>query len=157
MLRIHRCEGDRLVARTLPNSALPDCSDLRQTEGAVWLDLFNPTPEEDACVEQALGISLPSREEMQEIEMSARLYNQGGAEFMTVTAIAMLDSDEPVTTPITFVLKGTSLATIRYAEPLAFRSVVARAQRPGAVACATGEQVMLSLIEALIDRMADAW
>jgi magnesium transporter len=153
MLRIHRCEGDRLVARTLPPT---DCSDLRQTEGPVWLDLFNPTPEEDACVEQALGISLPSREEMQEIEMSARLYNEGGAEFMTVTAIALLDSDEPVTTPITFVLKGTSLATIRYAEPRAFMSVMARAQRPGAVACATGEQVMLTLIEALIDRMADA-
>src|SRR5688572_23420373 len=152
MLRIHRCEGDRLVARTQPGT---DCSDLHQTDGPVWLDLFNPTSDEDACVEQALGLSLPSREEMQEIEMSARLYNEGGAEFMTVTAIAMLDSDEPMATPITFVLKGANLATVRYAEPLAFRSVVARAQRPGAVACATGEQVMLSLIEALIDRMAD--
>jgi magnesium transporter len=156
MLRIHRCEGDRLVARTLPTA---ECSAEESSglgPGPVWLDLFNPTPEEDTCVEKALGISLPSREEMQEIEMSARLYNEGGAEFMTVTAIAMLDSDEPVTTPITFVLKGGSLATIRYAEPMAFRSVVARGQRPNAVACATGEQVMLSLIEALIDRMADA-
>jgi magnesium transporter len=153
MLRIHSCEGDRLVARTLPTA---DGSGLRQTDAPVWIDLVSPTPEEDACVEKALGISLPSREEMQEIEMSARLYNEGGAEFMTVTAIAQLDSDEPVTTPITFVLKGTSLATIRYAEPRAFLSVVARAQRPGAVACATGEHVMLSLIEALIDRMADA-
>jgi magnesium transporter len=152
MLRIHRCEGDRLVARTLPPG---DCSDLSQTEGPVWIDLVSPTPDEDACVERALAISLPSREEMQEIEMSARLYNEGGAEFMTITAISLIDSDEPVTTPITFVLKGASLATIRFAEPAAFRSVVARAQRPGAVACATGEQVMLSLLEALIDRMAD--
>jgi magnesium transporter len=152
MLRIHRCEGDRLVARILPSA---ECSDLGPNERPVWLDLLSPTPEEDACVERALGISLPSREEMQEIEMSARLYNEGGAEFMTITAIAELDSDEPVTTPITFVLKGGSLATVRFAEPKAFRSVVARAQRPGALACATGEQVMLSLIEALIDRMAD--
>jgi magnesium transporter len=152
MLRIHRCEGDRLVARTLPTV---ECSELGPTGGAVWLDLFNPTPEEDAFVERALGISLPSREEMQEIEMSARLYNEGGAEFMTITAIAMLDSDEPVTTPITFVLKGANLATIRFAEPKAFPTVVARAQRPNAVACSTGELVMLSLIEALIDRMAD--
>jgi magnesium transporter len=153
MLRIHRCEGDRLVARTLSSA---ECSDLSPSEGSVWLDLLNPTPEEDACVERALGISLPSREEMQEIEMSARLYNEGGAEFMTITAIAKLDSDEPVTTPITFVLKGASLATIRFAEPRAFRGVVARAQRPGAMPCATGEQVMLSLVDALIDRMADA-
>ncbi len=152
MLRIHRCEGDRLVAPTLPGA---DGSDLGPNGGPLWLDLLNPTPEEDACVERALGISLPSREEMQEIEMSARLYNEGGAEFMTITAIAKLDSDEPVTTPITFVLKGANLATVRFAEPRAFRSVVARAQRPNAVACSTGEQVMLSLIEALIDRMAD--
>jgi magnesium transporter len=152
MLRIHRCEGDRLVARTLPGA---DGSDLGPGEGPLWLDLLNPTPEEDACVERALGISLPSREEMQEIEMSARLYNEGGAEFMTITAIVKLDSDEPMTTPITFVLKGANLATVRFAEPRAFRSIVARAQRPNAVACSTGEQVMLSLIEALIDRMAD--
>jgi magnesium transporter len=151
MLRIHRCEGDRLVALTL---SAAECSDL-QPNGPVWLDLYNPTPEEDACVERALGISLPSREEMQEIEMSARLYNEGGAEFMTITAIVKLDSDEPMTTPITFVLKGANLATVRFAEPRAFRSIVARAQRPNAVACSTGEQVMLSLIEALIDRMAD--
>jgi magnesium transporter len=156
MLRIHHCEGDRLVARTLPTAPAeaPD-QGFDLGPGPVWLDLYNPTPEEDACVERALAISLPSREEMQEIEMSARLYSEGGAEFMTITAIASLDSDEPVTTPITFVLKGGSLATIRYAEPRAFRSVVARGQRPGAVSCATGELLMLSLIEALIDRMAD--
>jgi magnesium transporter len=152
MLRIHRCEGDRLVARTPPSA---ECPELEPNGGPVWLDLLNPTPEEDACVERALGIALPSREEMQEIEMSARLYNEGGAEFMTITALAKLDSDEPITTPITFVLKGASLATIRFAEPRAFRSVVARAQRPGALPSATGEQVMLSLLEALIDRMAD--
>ena len=153
MLRIHRCEGDRLVAHSVIPSDAPAAP---PGNGAVWLDLFNPTPEEDGYVERALGISLPSREEMQEIEMSARLYNEGGAEFMTITAIAMLDSDDPATTPITFVLKGGSLATVRFAEPRAFPTVVARAQRPNAVACSTGEQVMLSLIEALIDRMADA-
>jgi magnesium transporter len=150
MLRIHRCEGDRLVAQTLTPGTAASLG-----EGGVWLDLFNPTPEEDTYVERALGISLPSREEMQEIEVSARLYNEGGAEFMTITAIAMLDSDDPVATPITFVLKGGTLATVRFAEPRAFPNVVARAQRPSAVACATGEQVMLSLLEALIDRMAD--
>jgi magnesium transporter len=152
MLRVHRCEGDRLVAQSIAPTDDPAAPPVN---GGVWLDLHNPTPEEDAYVERALGISLPSREEMQEIEVSARLYNEGGAEFMTITAIAMLDSDDPVTTPITFVLKGGSLATVRFAEPRAFLNVVARAQRPNAVACTTGEQVMLSLIEALIDRMAD--
>ncbi len=157
MLRIHRCEGDRLVAQSIIPAAITPSGGPAPPpgNGGVWLDLYNPTPDEDAYVERTLGLSLPSREEMQEIEVSARLYNEGGAEFMTVTALAMLDSDDPVTTPITFVLKGGSLATIRFAEPRAFTSLVARAQRPHAVPCATGEQLMLSLLEALIDRMAD--
>ena len=72
----------------------------------VWLDLFNPTPEEVRYVESLLGISLPTLEEMQEIEVSARLYQENGAEFMTLTAITQLDSEDPVTTPKTFVLKA---------------------------------------------------
>src|SRR5437870_2804740 len=118
-------------------------------EGAIWLDLLNPTVEEDHLVEQTLGVSLPTREEMQEIEVSARLYNEAGAEFMTITALAHIDSDEPVHTPVTFVLKGATLATLRYLEPRAFLWFAARAQKPNGVACATGEQVMLSLVDAL--------
>jgi len=75
---------------------------------------------------------------------------------MTIAAITALDTGDPIMSPITFVLKGGSLATVRYAEPKAFSNFAARAQKANAVSCATGEQVMLSLIEALIDRMADA-
>ena len=149
MLRIYRHAGDRLVASNGTPPAPPG-------DGAVWLDLLSPTAEEDRLVEQTLGVSLPTREEMQEIEVSARLYSEAGAEFMTITALANIDSDEPVHTPVTFVLKGPMLATLRYLEPKAFLSFAARAQKANGVACASGEQIMLSLIEALIDRMADA-
>ena len=50
----------------------------------VWLDLYNPTPEDYRYVEQLLSLHLPTREEMQEIEVSARLYQDDGAEFMTI-------------------------------------------------------------------------
>jgi magnesium transporter len=149
MLRIYRHAGDRLVASNGAPPAPPG-------DGAVWLDLLSPTAAEDRLVEQTLGVSLPTREEMQEIEVSARLYSEAGAEFMTITALANLDSDEPVQTPVTFVLKGPMLATLRHLEPKAFLSFAARAQKANGVACATGEQIMLSLIEALTDRMADA-
>ena len=97
MLRIHRCEGDRLVARTRHcTQDMLGPAPARAPSGSTSSILRR---EEDACVERMLGISLPSREEMQEIEVSARLYNEGGAEFMTITAIAMLDTDEPVMTP----------------------------------------------------------
>ena len=38
------------------------------TDASVWLDLFDPTPEEDKHVEAMLGIEIPTRAEAREIE-----------------------------------------------------------------------------------------
>jgi magnesium transporter len=38
---------------------------------AVWIDLVMPTVQEDKLTEKFLGIAVPTREEMQEIEVSA--------------------------------------------------------------------------------------
>jgi magnesium transporter len=149
MLRSYMCDDDRLVLVDGP----PPAGD---REAVVWFDLVNPTPEEDHLVEQRLGISIPTRDEMEEIELSARLYHEVGAEYMTMTAVTRLDTDEPVKTPVTFILKGASLVTVRYMEPKPFAMYAARAQRPGALACGSGEQVMAGLLEATIDRIADA-
>lgn len=152
MLRTYIRQGTQLVLG-------PDLSTVPSADpgpAAVWYDLVNPTPEEDRLVERYVGVKIPSREEMQEIEVSARLYQEDGAEFMTITAVTQLDTEEPVTSPITFVLKGASLVTVRYAEPKAIANFIARAQKPAAVSSATGEQIMMGLIEALFDRMADA-
>jgi magnesium transporter len=93
---------------------------------------------------------------MDEIEISSRLYQEDGAEFMTVTALAGLDTDSPAKTPITFVLKGDVLVTIRHANPKPFDLFLGRVQKPGGPPAATGEQVMLGILEAMIDRLADA-
>ncbi|MBY0429922.1 MAG: magnesium transporter, partial [Rhodospirillales bacterium] len=39
--------------------------------GAVWIDLYEPTVDEEAQVAALLGIDIPTREEMQEIEASS--------------------------------------------------------------------------------------
>jgi magnesium transporter len=54
-------------------------------ENAVWVDLFNPTQAEDKAVEKLAGIAVPTREDMQEIEISSRLYIENGARYMTAT------------------------------------------------------------------------
>lgn len=123
--------------------------------GIVWYDLRDPTAEERAAVEAALGLSLPTREEMGEIEISSRLYQEDGGEFMTVTGLAGLATDEPVKDPITFILKGDALVTIRHANPKPFDLFLSRAQKPGGPPTGTGEQVMLGILEAMIDRLAD--
>jgi magnesium transporter len=140
------------------NGQLVEIPGLGEAEQApvVWADLINPTPEEDAAVERYLSLSLPTRAEMAEIELSDRLYHEDGADFMTMTALSSVEADEPLKTPITFILKGAALVTVRYADPKSFHHFALRAQRPNIVASTTGEQVMLGLIEAIIDRTADA-
>ncbi len=125
-------------------------------EGVVWLDLLNPTPEEERQVEACLGLAIPTRDEMSEIEISSRLYHDSGAEFMTITVLTGLDTDDPGTTPITFILKGNVLVSVRYADPKPFRMFLARAQRPEAtIPSSCGEMVLQGLLEAVVDRLAD--
>jgi magnesium transporter len=153
MLRAYRREDCRLVPTELD---LISHSPPADAAGALWLDLITPTREEVHFAEHLLGISIPTQEEAQEIEVSARLYHEDGAEFMTMTGVSQLESEAPMTTPISFILKGETLATIRYAQPKPFFTYATRAQKTGAVPCINSEQVMLGLVEALIERMAEA-
>ncbi|MFZ1109282.1 MAG: magnesium/cobalt transporter CorA [Rhodomicrobium sp.] len=151
MIKAYRYLSGRI--EPLAPEAIPGT--LESAPDIVWIDVNEPTADEDRQVEKLLGISLPTREEMEEIEVSARLYQDDGAEFMTLTAIVRIDTEEPEPTPITFVLKENTVVTVRYAEPKAFANFLSRAQKPGAVQCSSGELVMLGLIEALCDRLAD--
>src|SRR5690348_10450434 len=76
---------------------------------ALWIDLLDPTPEEEKLVEDTLGIDVPTREEMQEIEASSRFYEEAGALFMTITIVTKLDTDLPQNAQITFILTGRQL------------------------------------------------
>lgn len=120
----------------------------------MWYDLFDPTREEERRVEQRLGVDLPTREEMQEIEISSRLYVEDSAIFMTANILAGTDTAEPELAPVTFVLAGGSLVTIRYHEPRAFSTLIQRIERH-ALVCDTAEKVLMTLLEAMVDRVAD--
>ncbi|KJS34599.1 MAG: magnesium transporter [Rhodospirillaceae bacterium BRH_c57] len=118
----------------------------------VWVDLYSPTAEEVTRVETALGIALPTREEMQEIEASSRLYIEDGAAYMTAVVLAQSESDHPQLAAVTFVLSGTRLVTIRHSEPKPFKVFAARAPR---LPLTSGQAVFNGLLEAIIDRAAD--
>jgi magnesium transporter len=121
---------------------------------ASWIDLYQPTREEEKAVERALGLEVPTREEMQEIEVSSRLYEDNGILYMTASVLMNADSDQPQSTAITFILVGHKLATIRYGEPRAFRTFPTHAARMPGV-CQTGESTLLGLLDTIIDRTAD--
>ena len=144
MLTIYQVEGQSLVRR--------DPSD--NCQAAVWIDLVNPTSEEERGIEKMVGLQVPTREEMSEIEVSSRLYQEKGAYFMTATILYHVDLPDPQATAITFMLTDKQLITVRYAEPRSFQLFLSRAQK-GDIGCHTAMAVLLGLLEAIIDREAD--
>lgn len=122
---------------------------------AVWLDLVEPTRAEELKVEAALGVALPTKEEMEEIEVSSRLYQEDGATFMTATLLHKATGTEgPAADPLTFVLVGARLVTIRYFEPKSFPIFASQLSRQPEL-CATGTVTFVNLLEAVVDRTAD--
>ncbi len=122
-------------------------------ENAIWIDLFNPQPLEEHVLEDALHIDIPTREEMREIEVSSRLYQENGGVYLTASVLTRSDSEAPELDPITFVLVGHRLVTIRYSEPVPFQVFIAQAKR--ATSCVSGEAVLAELLDAIVDRIAD--
>jgi magnesium transporter len=131
----------------------PEAGELSR-EAAVWVDLVSPTLQEDKLVETMLGIAVPTREEMQEIEVSSRLYVENGARYMTATLMCHSDTMTPKITPVTFILASHRLITVRYDEPRPFAIVEHKLGRfcPPKV---SGESVLMDLLDAVVDRAAD--
>lgn len=127
---------------------------LAAADALVWIDLFNPTREEQVALEKLLGVAIPTRDEMEEIEISSRLYNEDDASFMTATLPALVDGEDPQMQPVTFVLTDSRLITVRYHEPRAFQTFPLRAEKVP-MGCETAEGVLLALLETIVARLAD--
>jgi magnesium transporter len=141
-----------LLRRGAPGFDLQDpVSDWRPPEDAIWLDMVEPTREEELAVEAALGVDLPTREEMTQIEPSSRLYQEDGATFMTATLISKSEVG-PISVPVTFVLMKGLLVTIRYEDLRAFSVFAIRAPQAG---LASGTSALFGLLDAVVERLAD--
>lgn len=145
MINAYCNEQGRLHSSSAPSLNLAE---------AVWLDLVEPTPEEERAVESALGLEVPTREEMEEIEVSSRLYYEGSTAFMTALLPSHTEGDELLLAPVSFVLTDRQLVTVRYHEPRAFKTLPMRAAK-APVAGGDGASVLVVLLELQIDRIAD--
>ncbi|CAN5271155.1 magnesium transporter CorA family protein [soil metagenome] len=148
MIRVYRagcttCEPD-----------ITDIAGFTLTPDTIWIDLVEPTPEEDRAVEAALGLSIPTRAEMAELEASSRLYRENGATYVTSDIIHNGEGDTPSVDPVTFVLTPGPLVTLRYFDPKPFSMLMDKLQREPHL-CSTGADLFLQLMEAIIDRASD--
>ena len=121
---------------------------------ALWIDLVEPTREEDRLVEAHLGISIPTRQEMADIEPSEILYRENDARYMTARVICHAETELPKLVDVTFILTERALVTVRYDEPRSFSMFASRVVKPGGCGH-RAEAVLDGLIDTIIDRAAE--
>ena len=120
---------------------------------AVWIDLYRPMPPQIADL-SSLGITVPSLADMEEIELSSRLYRLPGAEYITVVLTGLSVAKEPTSGPVCFILTPQRLITVRHHAPRPFETYPDRAPRNGP-GCDRPEAIIPGLIEEIIGRIAD--
>ncbi len=148
MIRVYRS------GCTACEASIVDPADWSMPPDTLWIDLINPTRQEDAAVEKALGLAVPTREEMGELEASSRVYRENGATYATADLITHGDDALPGLEPVTFVLTDGPLVTVRYTDPRPFAMMIDKLGREPAL-CTSGADMFLNLMEAVIDRNSD--
>lgn len=92
----------------------------------IWIDIVNTSPEEELKLEQHLKINIPNQEEIKNVPVSNRLYEEQGAIFMTITLfLNQTDNNENLTAyNITFIICKNILITIRDTESNLFDNII---------------------------------
>jgi len=128
--------------------------DERDSDMASWLDLIEPTEAECTLAATLTGLRIPTREQLQEIENSSRLMMEGGVFYLSTPLVRRIDADDvSLVTPIGFVLSPDRLITIRFTAFKTFETVGDQVASMGG-GCGV-DTVLVKLIEAMIDRLAD--
>lgn len=129
---------------------LPEGQDLAT---AAWIDLYAPTVDDTARV-AVLDIDVPTLADMEEIEISNRLYLEGDSAYMTCVIPGQNAEGEVVSLPVTFILNATRLVSVRHHDPRPFTTFPKRAGQSSCGA-ATPERIYVGLLEEIVGRMAD--
>jgi magnesium transporter len=121
--------------------------------GTIWMDVHNITPEEEKCLEEQLGIDIPTREEIWKNRVLNRFYEENGVYYMSAAIITKVETPHPLTSTVTFILSDTYLVTIRYITPTSFKNFSDRLLR-STKRYKTSERLLEGLLSEMITRVA---
>ncbi len=128
-----------------------DAADLTS---ATWIDLLEPERGQEAAVERAFRIDIPTREDVRTIDASSQIYRENNSLVMTARVVSRNEAAGLRLATVTFILTDGKLVTLRYGNPLPFRTFVARATKEEA-SLYSGEAIMAGLLEAIVNRAAE--
>lgn len=145
MIRAFHADGLGLRATQSPAAG--------ELASALWVDLLEPEAAE-AMILTGLGLDVPSLADMEEIELSNRLYQENGIDYLTVVVPGQTTADEQISAPVTFILSPQRLVTVRHHSPRPFDTFPTRAAKSG-LGVETPDHVFLGLVQEIIGRLAD--
>ena len=128
----------------------------------IWVDLESPTLEEKRWVKQHYGLSIPEDAMDEDIEESARFYEEDNGDLHIRSDFLVADEDEPRTVRVAFILNLVNtqlkshgvLFSIHDEDVPVFRLLRMRARRaPGLIEDA--KEVLLKLFDADAEYSAD--
>jgi len=128
----------------------------------IWVDLESPTPEEKRWVKQYYGLQIPEDAMDEDIEESARFYEEDNGELHIRSDFLIADEDEPRTVRVAFILNQNNeslksrgvLFSIHDEDVPVFRLLRMRARRaPGLIE--DDKEVLLKLFDADAEYSAD--
>ena len=132
----------------------PGCPGRTGPDSCRWIDLLSPDEATSAAVEAETGFKLPSREQLEEVEVSSRLRAHGGVIYLSLPVVFRDGAGMPRITPLGFILSAEHLVTIRYEELKAFATCRARVEA-NEIAHPSSASTFVALLEAIVDRLAD--
>ncbi|HET6377618.1 MAG TPA: CorA family divalent cation transporter [Methylocella sp.] len=97
--------------------------DVAPPPGVNWIDALCPDPQEAAFLEQALGVAVPTLEELSEIESSSRLRSAKDWLYLSMPMIYRRDGFTPAMTPLGFAVSKDVLLTVRFKRMKPFERV----------------------------------
>ncbi|WP_028606052.1 magnesium/cobalt transporter CorA [Ottowia thiooxydans] len=156
MLNIFTLTNGRLFQEEI--ESLEELSQFRP----IWVDLEDPTPEEKRWIKQYYGLSIPEDAMDEDIEESARFYEEDNGELHIRSDFLVADWDEPRQERVAFILNLVNenlrshgvLFSIHDESVPAFRLLRMRARRmPGLLADA--KEVLLKLYDGDAEYSAD--
>lgn len=119
-----------------------------------WVDAFDPTPDELSFLKHVLGIEVPSRADLEEIESSSRLSVSGRTIAMSFPAVVRDETGYPKGTPIGLLASDARLVTLRFDRLPSFEILTHKICAGGALG-AGGFGATITVLEVIVDHIAD--
>ncbi len=122
-------------------------------ENVLWIDLLEPTGDEKRATEAFIGTEIQSRAQAEEIESSSRFSENDVAMFANTNFMSP-EGDEMSMDPVSFVLSGTVLTTLRETRLRSFDALQTKMMARPAL-FKDGFTVFIAIMDRRVDLDAD--